>query len=81
MNNGVSNSLILGLTLARNSIDNPLYTRSGSDISLNLGITPPASLFGKKDWKKLSQENTVESKKSTVEQKESAKKILGDSVT
>ena len=63
MNNGVSNSLILGLTLARNSIDNPLYTRSGSDISLNLGITPPASLFGKKDWKKLSQENTVESKK------------------
>ena len=63
MNNGVSNSLILGLTLARNSIDNPLYTRSGSDFSLSLHMTPPASLFGKKNWKALSQANTVESKK------------------
>ena len=63
MNNGTSNALVLGLTLARNSIDNPLYTRSGSSFSLNLQITPPASLFGKRDWKKLSEENTVESKK------------------
>ena len=63
MNNGTSNALVLGLTLARNSIDNPLYTRRGSSFSLNLQITPPASLFGKRDWKKLSEENTVESKK------------------
>ena len=63
MNNGVSNSIILGLTLARNSIDNPLYTRSGSDFSLSMHMTPPASLFGKKDWKTLSEANTVDSKK------------------
>ena len=63
MNNGTSNALVLGLTLARNSIDNPLYTREGSTFSLNFQITPPASLFGKRDWKKLSEENTVESKK------------------
>ncbi len=63
MNNGVSNSIIFGLTLARNSIDNPLYTRSGSDFSLSLHMTPPASLFGKKNWKALSEANTVESKK------------------
>lgn len=64
MNNGTSNSLVLGLTLARRSIDNPLFTRSGSDFSLSLQLTPPASLMsGKKDWKKLSEENTVESKK------------------
>ena len=63
MNNGVSNSLTLGFTLARNSIDNPLYTRSGSDFSLSLHMTPPASLFGKKNWKALSEANTVESKK------------------
>ena len=64
MNNGTSNALVLGLTLARNSIDNPLYTRSGSSFSLNLQITPPAQLFtGKRDWEKLSKENTVESKK------------------
>ncbi len=64
MNNGSSNALVLGLTLQRNSIDNPLYTRSGSQFSLNLQITPPASLFsGKKDWKKLAEENTTASKK------------------
>ncbi len=64
MNNGTSNSLVLGLTLSRNSIDNPLYTRSGSSFSLNLSITPPAQLFtGKRDWKKLSEQNTPEAKK------------------
>ena len=63
MNNGTSNAIVLGLTLSRTSIDNPLYTRSGSMFSLNLQLTPPASLFGKKDWKKLSEENTEASKK------------------
>ncbi|MCM1164256.1 MAG: outer membrane protein assembly factor BamA [Muribaculaceae bacterium] len=60
MQNGTSNSLVLGLTLGRNSIDNPQYTRSGSTFSLSLQLTPPASLFGKKNWKKLSEENTDE---------------------
>ena len=60
MQNGTSNSLVLGLTLSRNSIDNPQYTRTGSTFSLNLQMTPPASLFGKKNWKKLSEENTDE---------------------
>ncbi len=64
MNNGTSNALVLGLTLARNSIDNPLYTRRGSTFSLNLQVTPPASLFsGKKDWEALYNENTTASKK------------------
>ncbi|MCM1066983.1 MAG: outer membrane protein assembly factor BamA [Muribaculaceae bacterium] len=64
MNNGTSNAIVLGLTLSRQSIDNPIYTRRGSIFSLNLQITPPAELFtGKRNWKKLSEENTVESKK------------------
>ena len=64
MNNGTSNALVLGLTLARNSIDNPLYTRRGSTFSLSLHMTPPASLFsGKKDWEKLYNDNTTASKK------------------
>ena len=67
MNNGTSNSLVLGLTLARNSIDNPLYTRRGSQFSLSLHLTPPASLFGKKDWETLYKANTTESKKELYE--------------
>ncbi len=63
MSNGSANSLVLGFTLSRNSTDNPLYTRRGSIFSLSLHATPPASLFGKKNWKKLYEENTTESKK------------------
>ena len=63
MNNGTSNSIVLGLTLERNSLDNPYYTRRGSMFSLSLQMTPPASLFGKKNWEKLYHENTTESKK------------------
>ena len=46
MRNGTSNSLTLGLTLSRTSIDNPIYTRRGSQFSVDLTMTPPASLFG-----------------------------------
>ena len=63
MQNGVSNSLVLGLTLSRNRIDNPLYTRRGSSFTLSFNATPPASLFGKKNWKALSESNTEQSKK------------------
>ena len=63
MNNGVSNSLVLGLTLARSSIDNPLYTRRGSTFSLSIQATPPVSTFVKKDWKALYYAGTDESKK------------------
>lgn len=55
MRNGTSNSLTLGLTLSRTSIDNPIYTRRGSQFSIDLTMTPPANLFGHKDWKQLSE--------------------------
>lgn len=54
MQNGTSNSLGLTLSLSRTSIDNPYYTRRGSSFSLEFTATPPASLFGKKNWKQLS---------------------------
>ena len=57
MNTGTSNSLTLGLTLSRSSIDNPLYTRRGSTFSIDATFTPPASLFSRhKDWAQLSYE-------------------------
>lgn len=63
MNNGVSNSLALSLTLARNSIDNPIYTRRGSSFSIEATLTPPVSLFDKgKNWEQLAYEaNTLNS--------------------
>lgn len=42
---GQTNNLSLGITLARNSIDNPIYTRRGSSISLSVKATVPYSLF------------------------------------
>lgn len=59
MNNGTSNAIVFGLTFGRSSIDNPLYTRSGSMFSINLQMTPPANLFGKKNWKSIAERAAV----------------------
>jgi outer membrane protein insertion porin family len=47
---GVSHNVNLELLLQRSSIDNPLYTRYGSQFSLSLSATPPYSLFDGKDY-------------------------------
>ena len=49
--NGKCNDLSISLTLARNSIDNPIFPRSGSDFSLSVQFTPPYSAFDGKDYK------------------------------
>lgn len=54
--NGTSNDLSLNLTLSRSSIDNPLYTRRGTDFSLSLQLTPPFSLWDGKDYKSLKKD-------------------------
>lgn len=52
--NGTSNNISLSLTLSRNSIDNPIYTRRGSQFSLSVQATPPYSLFDGKDYEALA---------------------------
>lgn len=47
--NGRYNNFAIKQTLARNSIDNPLFPTSGSKVSLSLAFTPPYSLFRKVD--------------------------------
>lgn len=42
---GNCNNINLGLTLSRSSIDNPMYTRRGSQFSLSVTATPPFSLW------------------------------------
>ncbi|MBB4045672.1 outer membrane protein insertion porin family [Bacteroides reticulotermitis] len=49
--NGKCNDLSINLTLARNSIDNPIFPRVGSDVSLSVQFTPPYSLIDGKDYK------------------------------
>lgn len=45
--NGFSNNLSIKLGIARNSIDNPIFPRHGSNIELTLQLTPPYSLWDK----------------------------------
>ena len=58
MSNGNCNNINLGLTLSRNSTDNPIYPRKGSDFMVNVTLTPPYSLFSKKDYANLATNST-----------------------
>lgn len=42
---GSANSLMLSNTIARNSIDNPMFPRAGSSLTLEASFTPPYSLM------------------------------------
>ena len=55
--NGKCNDLSLNLTLARSSIDNPIYPRQGSEFALSLQLTPPYSLFDGVDYSTYNTRN------------------------
>ncbi|MGL4228251.1 MAG: outer membrane protein assembly factor BamA [Tannerellaceae bacterium] len=48
--NGNCNNINLDLTVQRSSIDNPLYTRSGSEFTFSVSATPPYSLWDGVDY-------------------------------
>ena len=50
MENGYANMLSMRLIFGRNSTDQPIYPRRGSDISVSLQITPPYSAFDGKNY-------------------------------
>ena len=56
--NGKSNNLSYKVTLNRNSTDQPIYPRSGSDMMFSLQLTPPYSLFksDKTDYKNMTDQ-------------------------
>lgn len=54
---GYANNLNYSLSISRNSIDAPIYARSGSEISLTLQLTPPFSMFSNKDYKSISDQD------------------------
>ncbi len=51
--NGRYNNLNYNVVLGRNSVDQPIYPRTGSDVSLSLELTPPYSLFSDKNYRTL----------------------------
>ncbi|MCL2651129.1 MAG: outer membrane protein assembly factor BamA [Candidatus Azobacteroides sp.] len=60
--NGDCNNLSLGLTLQRNSVDNPLYTRSGSMFVASVNFTPPYSLFDNKDYASMPDNSAAKNR-------------------
>ena len=49
-NDGISHNLSYTLSLSRNSSDQQIYPRTGSEFSASLQFTPPYSLFRKYNW-------------------------------
>ncbi len=60
MTNGKCNNISLNLTLSRNSTDNPIFPRYGSEFTASVQLTPPYSLFSKKDYSTYGTENHEE---------------------
>lgn len=55
---GNFNNFSLSLVIARNTINDPLYPREGSNIEMNMQFTPPYSAFNKdKDYANLPPED------------------------
>ena len=55
--NGTFNNLSFKTVFGRSSVDNPLYSRRGSNLSLALKMTPPYSWFNNKDYSDESISN------------------------
>ena len=54
INNGNCNNINLTLQLSRRSIDNQIYPRSGSEISMSVSATPPFSLWDGIDYDNMA---------------------------
>jgi len=54
MNNGNANNINFGITLSRNSTDNQLFPRRGSEFMASLTVTPPWSKWDGKDYRNLA---------------------------
>ena len=53
---GNYNNFAYNIILGRSSISQPIFPRSGSDVSVSLEVTPPYSLFSDKDYSTLPDE-------------------------
>lgn len=54
--NGYANNISVQQTISRNSIDAPIYPRTGSQLSFTLQATPPYSAFSNKQYSTLENQ-------------------------
>ena len=69
INNGTCNNLNIGLTLGRNTTDNPIFPRIGSEFSLSVSFTPPYSLFDGIDYEHLANDRSSARYQDELQQK------------
>jgi outer membrane protein insertion porin family len=50
ISSGVANDLNLGLDISRNSVDQPIYPKTGSNFNFHGQFTPPYSLYNNKNY-------------------------------
>lgn len=65
--NGECHNLNFTTTISRNSVDQPIYPRSGSLYSLRIMLTPPYSLINGKDLSGLSRSDRLKESNRMVE--------------
>ena len=54
---GAANDLSYGITISRNSLDSPIYARSGSEISISGYATPPYTAISGRDVTTVTEED------------------------
>lgn len=67
--NGNCNNISLNLNLSRNSTDNQIYPRKGSDFAFTVSLTPPFSLFDNKDYEHLATNSNAPSYRDELQEK------------
>jgi outer membrane protein insertion porin family len=73
---GVSNNLSFTTVIGRNSLDQPLYPRSGANISLSLQLTPPYSLIRERKFWELdnNEKKSLDANPTAIKEEEARRK-------
>ncbi len=69
ISNGTCNNFYINLSLSRNSTDNQIYPRRGSEFNVSVALTPPYSLFDHKDYKNLATNYYASSYQNELQEK------------
>jgi len=73
ISNGNCNNINLNLALTRNSTDNPLFPRRGSEFALSVSLTPPWSAFDNKNYSNMATQETYNKDQSRWQDEQASK--------